>query len=197
MSPSPPPPACKSKLVWDTKFEECQTFCNPREGSTHCQQCKCKACGFCQALSQSEHESAPGGGECSSAFVADSAVAGCAAWCNKPDHPFIAAFDGACEFCACRSCTLCRSAASGGDVPPLVHPTAVNTSACSLGPQLLLTKLGPTNSFVARVLLQHWCAEPRPWRHALSRDTWEGLSLLRRAPSRPFTRPRSAPFLTL
>lgn len=79
--PPLPKPAlpCTSSIRWDANFEECQSFCSPSEASTHCGQCKCKACGFCKA----KQLQPPRGGksnECKSPFVSDTREAGCAHW---------------------------------------------------------------------------------------------------------------------
>ena len=65
-----PTQECQSAIADDVSYEDCQDFCSVSAKDTHCQSCKCRACGFCDAT-------------CTSVFAEDGHGATCEPWCSK------------------------------------------------------------------------------------------------------------------
>ena len=45
----------------DVPFEECGSWCSPKEASAHCSWCKCRACSFCRPTDELTHVYASAG----------------------------------------------------------------------------------------------------------------------------------------
>lgn len=85
-----PTQECQSTVADDTSYEDCQDFCSVSSAESHCQFCKCRACGFCDAT-------------CTSAFEDDGHEATCEPWCSA-DY-----FGEHCQRCKCKACSFCKT----------------------------------------------------------------------------------------
>ena len=118
-----PKKACSSSLKGDFPYESCSGFCKDAKKGNHCKFCKCKACTFCAAGSDSSASAPPA---LSASFQkmkkgrSASSSVGKKTKCQsdlKGDLPFMAcgSFCKAakagnhCKFCKCRTCPYCTA----------------------------------------------------------------------------------------
>ena len=94
-----PTQECQSAIADDVSYEDCQDFCSVAAKETHCQMCKCRACGFCDNT-------------CTSTFEDDSHEEMCEPWCST-DY-----FAEHCQRCKCKGCQFCKEGPPcSSDVP--------------------------------------------------------------------------------
>ena len=94
-----PTQECQSSIADDVSYEDCQDFCSVSAKETHCQSCKCRACGFCDDT-------------CTSAFEDDGHEETCEPWCST-DY-----FGEHCQRCKCKGCAFCKDGPPcSSDVP--------------------------------------------------------------------------------